>query len=83
MNPKAINIKYKSPYQFVITFDNNEKKIFDIQPYLNYPVYKKLQNESFCSSAKIRDGIVFWNEEIDMDPDRLYLESSQLNYKNV
>lgn len=83
MHPKPINIKYKSPYKFIITFDNREKRIFDIQPYLHYPVYEALQNESFCSKAKIQDGLVVWNEDIDIDPDRLYLESTRQSYENV
>ena len=83
MPPKPINIKYKSPYKFIITFDNREKRIFDIQPYLHYPVYEALQNESFCSKAKIQDGLVVWNEDIDIDTDRLYLESTRQSYENV
>jgi len=83
MNPRPINIKFKSPYKFIITFDNQEKRIFDIQPYLHYPVYEALQNESFCSKAKIQNGLVVWNEEIDLDPDRLYLESTEITYEKV
>ena len=83
MIPRAVNIKYKSPYKFIVTFDNREKRVFDIQPYLHYPVYKPLQDESFCSKAKIQNGVIIWNEEIDIDPDRLYLESIKQTYENV
>lgn len=76
MNPKAKNIIYKSPYNLIVTFANGEVKIFDLKPYLKYPVYQELKNESFCSKAKVQNGIVVWNDEIDLDPDRLYLEST-------
>jgi hypothetical protein len=75
MNPRAKNILYKSPYNLIVTFTNGEVKKFDLQPYLNYPIYRKLKNESFCSKAIIENGTVIWNDEIDIDPDRLYLES--------
>jgi uncharacterized protein DUF2442 len=75
MNPRAKNIFYKSPYNFIVTFTNGEVKKFDVKPYLKYPVYEELKHESFCSKATIQNGIVVWNDEIDMDPDRLYLES--------
>ena len=75
MNPRAKNISYKSPYNLIVTFTNGEVKIFDLQPYLDYPVYEVLKNESYCSKASVENGTVVWNDEIDIDPDRLYLES--------
>jgi hypothetical protein len=75
MNPRAKNILYESPYNFIITFTNGEVRKFDVQPYLIYPVYLQLKNESFCSKAVVNNGTLLWNEEIDIDPDRLYLES--------
>ena len=76
MNPRAKNIFYKSPYNLIVTFTNGEVKKFDLKPYLNYPVYEELKNESYCSRAKVQNGTVVWNDEIDLDPDRLYLEST-------
>ena len=76
MNPKAKNILYKSPYKLIVTFTNDEVKEFDLMPYLQYPVYEDLKNESFCRKAAVQNGTVVWNEEIDLDPDRLYLEST-------
>ncbi len=78
MNPGAKNIFYKSPYNLIVTFTNGEVKRFDLQPYLNYSVYGELKNESYCSRAVIQNGTVVWNDEIDIDPDRLYLESKIL-----
>lgn len=75
MNPRAKNILYKSPYNLIVTFTNGEVKKFDLQPYLNYPVYKELKDESYCSKAIVQNGTVVWDNEIDIDPDRLYLES--------
>ena len=79
MNPRAKNISYKSPYNFIVTFTNGEVKKFDVKPYLNYPVYEELKNESFCSKATVQNGTVVWNDEIDIDPDRLYLESKNVS----
>ncbi len=77
MKPGAKNILYKSPYNLIVTFTNNEVKKFDLHPYLNYPVYKALKDESYCSKARVDNGTVVWNDEIDLDPDRLYLESTR------
>ncbi|HEV8082574.1 MAG TPA: DUF2442 domain-containing protein [Chitinophagaceae bacterium] len=75
MNPGAKNVSYQSPHHLIITFTNGEVKKFDLRPYLDYPVYSDLKNESYCSKATVQNGTVIWSEEIDIDPDRLYLES--------
>lgn len=79
MNPKAVNVIYQKPYKLLITFDDHDQRIFNLKPYLEFPVYQPLKDESFCSNVKMENGIVFWNDEIDMDPDRLYLESTPVN----
>lgn len=78
MNPRAKNILYKSPYKLIVTFTNGEVKKFDLEPYLDYPVYQELKNEPYCSKAAINNGTVVWDDEIDIDPDRLYLESKNV-----
>lgn len=80
MNPRAKKVTYESPYKLIVEFTNKELKTFDLTPYLCYPIYKSLKDESICSKVKVDNGIVFWNNEIDLDPDRLYLESKSLSY---
>lgn len=80
MNPRAIAVKYKHPFQLVVTFTNEEVKVFDLKQYLAYPVYESLNDEHFCSKVSVKYGTVVWNDELDIDPDRLYLESQAINY---
>jgi hypothetical protein len=75
MNPRIKSVGYKSPYLLTIVFLNNEIKEFDLLPYLNYPIYSALKDESFCSTARVMASTVGWNDEIDFDPDLLYKES--------
>jgi hypothetical protein len=75
MNPRAKEAFYESPYKLIVTFTNNEVREFDMQPYLQYPVYEHLQDEAIFKSVKVENGILVWVEDTDMDPDRLYLES--------
>lgn len=78
MSPDATEVKYLRDYKLLVTFATGETKLFDLQPYLNYPVYRPLENEAFCQKVSIQYGTVTWNDEIDIDPDRLYLESVPL-----
>jgi Protein of unknown function (DUF2442) len=75
MNPRVTKITPLQNHQMHIVFSNDEHKLFDFTPYLHYPIYEPLVNQVFFSSAKVLDGIVVWNDVIDFDPDRLYLES--------
>ena len=77
MNPRVINVKPLSSYTLLLEFENKKKKIFSIEKYLNYPIYKELKNSSFFKTVKAKYGTVVWgNEElIDFDPDTLWLES--------
>ena len=78
MNPRVETVRYESPHKLVITFANKEVREFDLAPFLKYPVYEKLQDESFCKAAFVKFGTVMWDDEIDFDPDRLYLEGKKL-----
>ena len=78
MNPRIIEVDYKGQYILSLTFSNNERKEFDLTPYLIYLVYEILKDEAFCARAKIFNGTVSWNDEVDFDPDVLYEESVSL-----
>jgi len=74
MNSRIHQVHYKSPYKRVLNFNNDERKIFDFRDYLQYPVYKHLANEAFYADAKVMMSNVTWNDEIDFDPNTLYLQ---------
>jgi uncharacterized protein DUF2442 len=75
MNPRIIAVIPLEDFKLELTFTNNEVKEFDMKPYLSYPVYEELKDASFFMKAKVMLGTVVWNDEIDMSPDTLYLDS--------
>ena len=73
-----IRIKEVKPlddYKLLITFENNEKKIKDMKPYLEKGVFSKLKNK-----VKIAYGTICWNGEIDLCADSIY--ETSYNYEN-
>jgi len=76
MNPRVISVQYYSPYKLVLQFTNKETRLFDFSGYLNYPAYSRLKDEDFSKNVHAFNGTVKWNDEIDFDPDTLYLESA-------
>ena len=89
MRPKAINVKVLNNYNIEITFDNNEKKIFDmkkiIQPNTvfeclsDWEIFSKvyLDENSVVSWNKNPsiDSNIEWSNKIDLCTDSLYVDS--------
>lgn len=75
INPRVQNVTPTIDYQLIIKFTNGEEKIFDMKPYLDKGVFKALKDVALFSTAHISWGTVVWNEDIDMSPDTLYLDS--------
>lgn len=74
MNPRVKKVCAKDNYFLEIEFVNDETKIFDVKPYLQYPIYQELKNPLIFAQAKASLGTVVWNDEIDFCPDTLYVE---------
>lgn len=63
-------------YRLLLTFENGEKRIYDMGPYLNTNAYRRLKDIPFFKTAHIVLGnTVGWNDEIDICPDSAYQDS--------
>ncbi len=51
-NPRAKSVKCLGGYKVLITFNNDEKRVFDLQPYLHFDVYRPLQYDDFFQKGK-------------------------------
>ena len=47
-----IDVKPLEQYRLLITFDNNERRVFDVTPYLNDNYFAPLQNKTIFNSVK-------------------------------
>ena len=62
----------------MITFENGEEKIFDLKPYLEYPVFRPLEDEEELKKIDIVDGTIEWECGADLSTDTFYIESKQV-----
>lgn len=67
-----ISLQVNNDYTLVLEFENNEKRVFDMKPYLEQKPFNKLKNYSLFEQAQIKYGTVAWPENIDIDPELLY-----------
>ena len=82
MNPYVKSVQTQDNYCLLLTFENGEKRIFDLQPYLNKGVFARLKNVALFKTARVVSGSVEWHGEIDLSYDTLYLESTPVRAKS-
>jgi len=76
MNPRIQQVlAAHDDHTLTLRFANGETRVFDLSPYLGYPVFESLRNLGFFKLARAAHGTVVWPQDIDFDPDTLYLES--------
>ncbi|MGL5378824.1 DUF2442 domain-containing protein, partial [Clostridium sp.] len=62
-------------YKLILTFENNEVKIFDMNPYLDKGIFQELKNENIFNAVKVSFDSIEWPNEADIDPETLYEDS--------
>jgi hypothetical protein len=79
------NIKEASvlnDHKLLIKFVNDEEKIFDMKPYLHYPVFNALNNLKEFNDFMIEDGTIEWKCGADLSQDTFYIESLPASKEN-
>jgi hypothetical protein len=75
MNPRVKDVKPNENYTLQLVFENNEKKIFDVKPYLDKGIFRELKDESLFKTVRPFLGSIQWKNGQDLCPDTLYLDS--------
>ena len=75
MNPYVKSVQPIDNYCLLLTFENGEKRVFDLKPHFDKPVFARLKNATLFKTARVVSGSVEWQGEIDLSYDTLYLES--------
>jgi hypothetical protein len=74
--PKAVQVAPHPDYRLLITFDNDEKRFFDVKPYLTTKPYDELKDHSLFNEAKISGTKIEWRPRLDIDLSVVYSEST-------
>ncbi|SKB40037.1 Protein of unknown function [Acetoanaerobium noterae] len=72
------SVRPLSEYQLLLTFENGEKKIFDMKPYLDKGIYKELKDENKFKTVRISFDSIEWCNKADIDPEFLYEKSKKI-----
>ena len=65
-------------YKLVLTFDNKERRMFDMTPYLDVGRFAELKNIEAFKQVSVSFDTIEWENDLDLDPEFLYEHSTIL-----
>jgi hypothetical protein len=71
-------VKPVTNYLLHLTFENGEKRQFDMKPYLSKGIFKELQDVLMFNTVHVSFDSIEWDNEADFDPEILYAESQAI-----
>ena len=78
MNPRVTEVKPEENYTLHLWFKNGEEGIFDMKPYLDKGIFQALKDIDVFNSVRPFIGSIQWENEADLCPDTLYLDSVKI-----
>lgn len=68
----VVSVEAKADYTLLLEFENGERRVFDMLPYLDKKPFMRLKGSPLFSLASVDYGTVVWPGEIDIAPETLY-----------
>jgi hypothetical protein len=71
-------VKPQDDYLLLLTFENGEKRQFDMKPFLDNGIFQELKDIRLFNTVKPSFDSIEWDNEADFDPEVLYEKSVKL-----
>lgn len=78
----VVSVKVHPGYRLGLEFENGERRIFDMSPYMDKKPFNRLKGSPIFNCAHVDYGTVVWPGNIDIAPETLYDNSVSLNESN-
>ena len=72
------DVKPQDNYLLLLTFENGEKRQFDMKPYLNLGIFQELKDLKLFKTVRTSFDTIEWANEADLDPELLYQKSTSI-----
>ncbi|MFZ4741938.1 MAG: DUF2442 domain-containing protein [Bacteroidales bacterium] len=72
------DVKVINDYNLILTFENGEKRMLDMLPYLDKGIFQELQDKSMFKTVRVCFDTIEWANEADLDPEFLYKYSEKI-----
>jgi len=78
MYPAVCEVTPNEDFSLKLVLDNGEKRLLDMKPYLDFGVFKKIQNYEAFRRARVSFDTIEWDEGVDLDPEFVYEKSTPI-----
>jgi len=74
----VVKVETRADHILLLEFENGERRLFDMTPYLQRKPYLPLNDPPVFAEAALAYGTVVWPGDIDIAPETLYDRSLPL-----
>jgi Protein of unknown function (DUF2442) len=74
-----ISVEPQLDNTLLLVFENHEKRLFDMTPFLDKKPFTKLKNSPLFMKATVAYGTVVWPGNIDIAPETLWILSKSVS----
>jgi hypothetical protein len=74
----VVKVEAKPDYRLHLEFENGEKRVFDMSPYMDKKPFSQLKGSPLFCQATVDFGTVVWPGDIDIAPETLYDRSQKI-----
>ncbi len=75
MQPTIVAVEPMDQYMLLLAYDNGEKRMFDLKPYLELGIFMALKDKRVFETVRVSFDSVEWSNHADIDPETLYENS--------
>ncbi|MBU2184433.1 MAG: DUF2442 domain-containing protein [Gammaproteobacteria bacterium] len=83
MYPSVKTVAPLDNYLLAVSFDNGEKGILDLKPYLDFGVFKRLQDVAVFNRVRVSFDTIEWDAGVDLAPEFVYSKSQRSTAEKV
>ena len=83
MQPAVKQVEILDNYRLLLTFDNGEKRVFDVQPLFSFGKFRELASPSLFKTVRVSFDTVAWSNGLDIDPEYLYEHSESFSPETI
>lgn len=76
---EVVKVEVGADYALFLEFENGEKRVFDMRPYLDKKPFVRIKDAPLFAQARVDYGTVVWPGNIDIAPETLYDRSIPAN----
>jgi len=80
MTPQVIGVEPQAEHKVLLTFDNRDVRVFDMQPYINRSsFFKQLEDKEYFKTVRVSLHSIQWKNGQDLSPHTLYSKSKLIS----